>query len=211
MTKHPPHFQEATSIIRSLPVLLSAIIIPSVSGHRWTRNRKWIIWFQVSLNSSLPSLLTKPKSLWSFGLSSSCFSNQDIPLNFVHSCTTQANLEVSLLKHLYPGLQREEGAPRWKRDWKKSSASNLSLCFLRTHRRTGTRRARWRSSVERQIQTQCSVTSWTVAAHMCRSWRDFVFPIWLGESQSCTFPVASPLCPLLPTITADLDPVVYNA
>lgn len=211
MTKHPPHFQEATSIIRSLPVLLSAIIIPSVSGHRWTRNHKWIIWFQVSLDSSLPSLLTKPKSLWSFGLSSSCFSNQDIPLNFVHSCTTQANLEVSLQKHLYPGLQREEGAPRWRRDWKKSSASNLSLCFLRTHRRTGTRRARWRSSVERQIQHNVLLQAelWLPTCAEADVISFFLF--WLGESQSCTFPVASPLCPLLPTITADLDPVVYNA
>lgn len=74
-----------------------------------------------------------------------------------------------LQKNLYPGLQREEGALRWRRDWKKSSASNLSLCCLRTHRRTGTRRAGWRSSVEKQIQTHHPVTSWTVAPHTRRS------------------------------------------
>lgn len=40
------------------------------------------------------------------------FRNRDIPLNFVHSCTTQENLEVFLQRRLYPGLQREEGESR---------------------------------------------------------------------------------------------------
>lgn len=79
-----------------------------------------------------------------------------IPLNFVHSCTAQADVGVFLQKHLYQGLQREEGALRWRRGWKKSSASNLSWCCLRTHRRTGTRRVGWRSTREKQIQTHSS-------------------------------------------------------
>lgn len=132
----------------------------------------------------------KTKTLWSFGLSSSYFSNQDIPLNFVHSCTTRANLEVFLQKHLYPEFRREEGALRWRKDWKKSSASNLSLCFLRTHRRTGTRRAGWRSSAEKQIQTQHTVTSWTVAPYTRRTQfmlMRFHFSLGCGSREAAPF------------------------
>lgn len=152
---------------------------------------------------------------WSFGLLSSYFSNQDIPLNFVHFCTTGANPEVFLQKHVYPGLQREEGASRWRRDWKISSASNLSLCCLRTHRRTGTRRASWHSSVEKQIQKH-PITSWTVAPHLGRS--TFFILIWfhfsLGPGCHEAAPVLWPLLYILPpppTVKADLDPLVCNA
>lgn len=108
----------------------------------------------------------------------------------------QANLEVFLQKRLYPGLQREEGASRWRRDWKKSSASNLSSCCLRTHRRTGTRRAGWRSSVEKQTHTQHPVTSWTVAPHMRRS-TSFMLT-WFHFSLGCGSREAAPsLWPLL--------------
>lgn len=169
-------------------------------------------------NSSLPS----HKPLSSFGLPSSYFRNQDIPLNSAHSCITQASSGVFLQKHLYPELQRPEGAMRWRKDWKISSANNLSLCCLRTRRRTGTRRAGWRSSVGRSKYKPNALLQAEQLLIICAKAHPhpfmlmyFLFGLW--RQWRYTFPVASPLCSppspttLFPTLKACVDPLVCNA
>lgn len=132
--------------------------LPWSRMHYWRDRRLGSCCFNISskpkLFSSFP--LPKQKVLWSLGLSSSFFINCDIPLNFAHFCTALADVGACLQKHLCQGLQREEGALRWRRGWKKSSASNLSWCCLRSHRRTGTRRAGWHSTGEKHRQTHSS-------------------------------------------------------
>lgn len=132
-------------------------------------------------NSSLPS----HKPLSSFGLPSSYFRNQDIPLNSAHSCITQASSGVFLQKHLYPELQRPEGAMRWRKDWKISSANNLSLCCLRTRRRTGTRRAGWRSSVGRSKYKPNALLQAEQLLIICAKAHPHPFMLMKGFSLGC--------------------------
>lgn len=65
---------------------------------------------QVSLNSFIPFFISKQKKPVFLWIIKQLY--HVIPLNFVHSCTAQADVGVFLQKHLYQGLQREEGALR---------------------------------------------------------------------------------------------------